>query len=281
MVQLTEAFRLYASDYITHKGLSDATAENYKQTLASISKVFTDLPLESLTYDHIKQWHNWMIDIGLGPSSRRGYLSRMKNVLKYFNRVGIINFDVDLFELPKEPKRKPKYISPVEVSSMIAHAACLRDEAIIALLFSTAIRVSELLHINRRDIEGDRIEIMGKGKIERTVIVDPRTLQRLEDYLATRSDKLQPLFLTVRKDRIKKERVEGIVKTAAERAGISRAVTPHILRHSHATDLLSNGCDIRYIQHSLGHADISTTMIYTHVIDKDYERVYSKFHTVV
>lgn len=278
---ITDAFERYRTDYIVQKGLSDATADNYKQTLASVNKAIGHVPFERVMYDDIKRWHNWMIDSGLGASSRRGYLSRMKNVLKYFNRLGVIEFDIDLFELPKEPKRKPKYISPQDVRAMIDNAYCLRDEVIIALLFSTAIRVSELIRINRRDITGNRIDIMGKGKVERTVIVDPRTLQRLNDYLETRADHLPPLFITIRKSRIQKERVEGIVREAGERAGVKRVVTPHILRHSHATDLLSNGADIRYIQHSLGHADISTTMIYTHVIDKDYEKVYRKFHTVV
>jgi site-specific recombinase XerD len=278
---ISEAFERYRTDFIIQKGLSDATAENYKQTLASMQKALPIMHLEDMTYDHIKKWHNWMIDMGISASSRRGYLSRTKNLLRYYNRVHLINFDIDLFELPKEPKRKPKYVTPREVRAMIDQAACLRDQCIIALLFSTGIRVSELIRLNRRDIDGNRIEVMGKGKVERTAVVDPKTLQRLQEYLETRSDRLQPLFLTCRKDRIKKERVEGIVRTAGELAGIHRVVTPHVLRHSHATDLLSNGADIRYIQHSLGHADISTTMIYTHVIDKDYERVYSQFHTVV
>jgi integrase/recombinase XerD len=280
-MKLSEAFEAYRDNYMVQKGLSEATADNYHQTLMSAIRVVSDMPLELMTYEEIKRWHKEMINHGLNQSSRRCHLSRMKNVLRYYTRKGIIAFDIDEFELPKEPKRRPKYITPEEVGRLIHAAQTPRNQLIISLLFSTGIRVGELTRINRRDIHEHTIDIKGKGSVERTVLVDPITMLKIKTYLITRHDNDQPLLRTKKTIRIGKAQVEKIVRDASDAADLSRHVTPHILRHSHATDLLSNGADLRYIQHHLGHADISTTVIYTHVIEKDMEKVYNKYHTII
>lgn len=278
---LSEAFGLYRTDYIYLKNLSGCTEDNYRQALRALQKVHGDMLIELLTLEHIKQWQAYMTKRGFSAGTQRGYLSKLKNVLKFTNRRHLTDFDLELFELPKAPIQLPKYITPDEVKLLLVAALCQRDELIISLLFSVGIRVTELCRLNRRDVVGNRIQVWGKGNRYRTVTVDPRTLERLTRYLQGRKDNLQPLILTSWGTRIGKSRVEEIVREAGKRAGIERRVTPHILRHSHATDLLSNGADIRYIQHSLGHAHISTTQLYTHIIDKDYERVYAECHTVV
>ena len=277
---ISEAYNAYRTEYIVLKNLSSCTEDNYRQALRSAARTWGDMQIEDLTFNHIKQWNDDMVKI-CGASTRRNYLSKMKHLLRYTNKKGITQFDLDDIIYPKEPKRIPKYLLAQEVKSLIEAAGNDRDRAIISLLFSTAIRVTELTKIDRTDLSYGTIIIQGKGNKERSVLVDPITQERIEKYLASRTDRLQPLFLTTRNTRLQKETVERIVRTAGIVAGMKKQVTPHMLRHSHATDLLSNGADIRYIQHSLGHEHISTTMIYTHIIDNDFAKVYQRYHTCV
>jgi site-specific recombinase XerD len=168
----------------------------------------------------------------------------------------------------------------------------LRDRAIIELLFSGGLRVSELCNLNRDSINLERREfvVRGKGKKDRPIFIDQSTADCIKDYLNARTDSLPALFLNNSKNqqvpttsgdyrRLTPRSIERIVQNYARKAGITKHVSPHTLRHSFATDLLMNGADIRSVQSLLGHANISTTQIYTHVTDPHLREVHERFHS--
>jgi len=162
----------------------------------------------------------------------------------------------------------------------------LRDKAILELLFSTGLRVSELCSLTRDlNLNADSFPIRGKGDKVRVVFISDDAKNALKKYLAKRVDVDDALFIRLNKEKsragdlaLDKRSIERIVKQNAIKAGISKKVTPHVIRHSFATDLLSNGADLRSVQMLLGHANISTTQIYTHVTDTQLRDVHKKFH---
>lgn len=164
------------------------------------------------------------------------------------------------------------------------HARSLRDRALLELFFSTGLRLSELCSLNRDlDLSKDEFSIRGKGDKVRVVFISDRARETLRAYLKVRKDFAEPLFANISANssadmRLTPRSIERIVKHYATVAGISKRVTPHVLRHSFATDLLSNGADIRSVQMMLGHANIATTQVYTHVTDKQLREVHKKFH---
>jgi len=168
----------------------------------------------------------------------------------------------------------------------------LRDRAIIDLLFSSGLRVSELIGLNRDSINLDRREfiVRGKGGKDRPVFISQSAADKLSDYLDARTDQLPALFLNNSRNlpsastsgnfrRLSPRSIQRIIEKYARAAGITKHVTPHTMRHSFATDLLMNGADIRSVQGLLGHADISTTQIYTHITDAHLKDVHEKFHS--
>lgn len=279
---ISEAFDLFVCDSLRQNSSSPRTEDNYFQACKSLQKVIQNKPIQELSFADVRKWGERMKNQGCTPGTMRGYKSKLKNVLKYTNKRGETGFDIDLIELNKLPRRLPEYIRPDEVAKMLGSAKGAREELIIAMLFSVGLRVSELADANRRDIRGNIFFVAhGKGDKEREIPLNDRTLQRLEAYFATRDDKMQPLIITRKKCRITVKTIQETVRGIKQRAGIDRPVSPRILRHSFATDLLAGGADIRYIQHFMGHADISTTQIYTHIIDEKAKGVFRSAQTVV
>ena len=168
----------------------------------------------------------------------------------------------------------------------LAEIKFLRDKAILELFFSTGLRVSELCSLSREiDLKRDELSVRGKGEKVRVVFISDVAKESVRNYLAKRKDMDPALFVQLGKNAKAKESlrltprsVERIVKFYAIKAGISKKVTPHVIRHSFATDLLQNGADLRSVQMLLGHANIGTTQIYTHVTDKHLKEIHKKFH---
>ncbi len=167
----------------------------------------------------------------------------------------------------------------------------LRDRAILELLFSTGLRVSELCSLTRDiDLNSDELSIRGKGGKVRVVFVSDYAKKVLREYLNKRKDMDDALFIKIAKNLpttmakkgetlgVTKRTIERVVKELAIKAGISKKVTPHVMRHMFATDLLGNGADLRSVQAILGHSSITTTQIYTHVTDKHLRDIHKKFH---
>ncbi len=225
------------------------------------------------------------------------HLIALRGFLKYLARRDIKSLDPSLVDLPHIIRKQVTFLHFGEVEDMLEQIdlsteSGLRDRAIIELLYSSGLRVSELVNLNRDSINLERREFMvrGKGSKDRPIFVSKSAADRLQDYLDARTDSLPALFLNNSRNtqavdtsgnyrRMTARSVERIVEKYARLAGITKHVSPHTLRHSFATDLLMNGADLRSVQTMLGHADISTTQIYTHVTDAHLKEIHEKFHS--
>ena len=225
------------------------------------------------------------------------HLIALRGFFKYLAKRGIKSLDPSLIDLPRAAKKQVTFLHFDEIERLLAEIPLdtesgLRDRAIIELLFSGGLRVSELCNLNRDSINLERREFMvrGKGKKDRPIFIDKSTAECIEDYLNMRTDTLPALFLNNSANqqipstsgdfrRLTPRSIERIVQKYTRLAGITKHVTPHTMRHSFATDLLMNGADIRSVQSLLGHANISTTQIYTHITDPHLKEVHEKFHS--
>ena len=220
-----------------------------------------------------------------------------RGFLKYLAQRGIKSLEPALVELPHVVRKQVTFLQYDEIERLLSEIDTetetgLRDRAIIELLFSGGLRVSELTKLNRDSINLSRREfiVRGKGSKDRPIFISETAADWVERYLEKRTDSLVPLFLNNSRNlqaadtsgdyrRLTTRSVERIVQKYAKLAGITKHVSPHTLRHSFATDLLMNGADLRSVQAMLGHSDISTTQIYTHVTDPHLKEVHEKFHT--
>lgn len=214
------------------------------------------------------------------------YLIALRSFLKYLKKRNIQSIAPDVIELAKTGSRDIDPLSGAELKRFLAAASeSPRDLAILELFFSTGLRLSELCSLNRDlDLSKDEFSIRGKGDKVRVVFLSDRAKDVLREYLKSRKDMAEPLFVNESANsgssdlRLTPRSIQRIVKHYTIKAGIYKKVTPHVLRHSFATDLLSNGADIRSVQIMLGHANIATTQVYTHVTDKQLREVHKKFH---
>ncbi len=232
------------------------------------------------------------------------HLIALRRFLKYMMKRGVTSLSPDRIELAKVGQRQLDLMSSAELTRLLKaplqnesgalspdpSVAQLRDKAIMELFFSTGLRLAELCSLNRDlDLSKDEFSIRGKGEKVRVVFLSDSAKDAIKKYLAKRKDMDEPMFIQFSKNkqkgtgrddgRLTPRSIERMVKQYAVQSGISRKVTPHILRHSFATDLLENGADIRSVQVMLGHANIQTTQIYTHVTDKALKEIHKKFHS--
>lgn len=292
------------------KGRSRKTAENYERYLlrfleiaGEISGKDYDLEPEDITQELLRKFRlklNRLEDErgdGLQAITQAYHLVALRGFLKYLAQRGIESLEPSLVELPHVVRKQVTFLQYDEVERLLAEIDTetetgLRDRAIIELLFSGGLRVSELTKLNRDSINLSRREfiVRGKGNKDRPIFISEAAADWVGRYLDKRTDTLVSLFLNNSRNlqavdtsgdyrRLTPRSVERIVQKYAKLAGITKHVSPHTLRHSFATDLLMNGADLRSVQAMLGHSDISTTQIYTHVTDPHLKEVHEKFHT--
>ncbi len=281
------------------KGRSLKTVENYDRYLTKfITQTGATKPAD-ITDDSLRAFRLWLNrqpsptarGATLKKNTQNYHLIALRMFLKYLARRGVPSLAPERIELAKTPGRELDLITDVELERLMAgpkdsDLKALRDKAILELLFSTGLRVSELCNLDQDsiDLSRDEFSVRGKGEKVRLVFISPTAKDNLKAYLAKRDDMHEALFVNLGQGKKEPERltprsVERIVKFYAIKAGISnKKVTPHVIRHSFATDLLQNGADIRSVQVMLGHANVATTQIYTHVTDKQLKDIHSKFH---
>ena len=293
------------------KGRSTKTVENYGLYLARFIDLITedfegqemikpsDITPEILRRFRLKlnRFSDNQNKERLSALTQSYHLIALRGFFKYLAKRGIKSLDPSLIDLPRAAKKQVTFLHFDEIERLLAEIPLdtesgLRDRAIIELLFSGGLRVSELCGLNRDSINLERREFMvrGKGKKDRPIFIDKSTAECIEDYLNMRTDTLPALFLNNSANqqipstsgdfrRLTPRSIERIVQKYTRLAGITKHVTPHTMRHSFATDLLMNGADIRSVQSLLGHANISTTQIYTHITDPHLKEVHEKFHS--
>jgi len=262
------------------KGRSLNTVRNYDHYLSvflEYSKV--RLP-KDITDALIREYRMWLNRKDLKKKTQNYYLIALRAFLKYLVKRGEEALSPEAIELAKVGERSIDLITPEELTRLlnapdISTFPGLRDKAILETLFSTGLRVSELCSLPRDlDLASEEFSVRGKGEKVRIVFLSPEAKTAIKKYLEKRrdidDDRMFPM--TPRS-------IERLVKHYAIKAGISKKVTPHVVRHMFATDLLSNGADLRSVQMLLGHANIATTQIYTHVTDKALRDTHKKFHS--
>jgi len=293
------------------KGRAVKTVENYARYLERFFEFAKIKTPKDITEDKVREFRLHLNRQSLGNNKATGktlskktqnyYLIALRSFLKYMARKGVSTMNADQIELAKIPERVVDIISQEELERLLrapdellktekqenAQEVLYRDKAILELLFSTGLRVSELCSLTSDlDLSRDEFSIRGKGGKVRVVFLSPPAKQAIQTYLKIRKDMSEGLFVNASNNKNKvniseglnRRSVERIVKKYATIAGITKKVTPHVIRHCFATDLLQNGADIRAVQQLLGHADISTTQIYTHVTNKHLKEVHQKFH---
>ena len=214
-------------------------------------------------------------------------ISSLRSFAKFLETRGLIKLNpFKLFDAPKREKLLPKFLTEEEASNLMearpSKLHSLRNKAILELLYSSGLRRSELVNLNICDINFEQgyAKVLGKGSKERIVPITDIALDSIQNYLATRPQHLvtEPLFLSNYNRRISGEGIRQIIKQSAVNTKLVRHITPHSLRHSFATHLLNNGCDLKTLQEMLGHKSLSATQVYTHVSLERLKKVYNHSH---
>jgi site-specific recombinase XerD len=291
------------------KGLRSNTQKNYSEYLNKFFVWLKSNHLEGLLPHQLTKDHIWEYRLYLSrrqdPKTRKTlekstqnyYLIALRAFLGYFVAKDILSLPPDKIALPKGDKgpKTIKFLNLEQIEKLLtaiepADNIRLRDRAILETFFSTGLRIAELVALNREQFANIQekkdfeLGIIGKGGRPRTVFFSERALTWLKSYLKTRKDKERPLFINARYKkgsdrRLTSRYIEKLIKKYAVLSGVPVSTTPHTLRHSYATDLLSKGVDLRSIQEFLGHKSIMTTQIYTHVTNKQLRDIHRKFHS--
>lgn len=282
------------------KGFSAHTVKSYSHYLANfegwalenkISKI------EDLSAEDVIDYQLSLAKHGDKARSRRTinyYLIALRSLLKYLLNRDLAVLPPDKIQLSKVAERQIHFLLPEEIQELITSVVLedisdYRDRAIIAVLFSTGLRVSELLSLKRNQVNlaTGEFSVRGKGGKVRPVFLSEKALDALGEYIDLRADTNPSIFIRHHKNPrfdsskapLSARTVQRALVQAAKRAGITKPISPHKIRHSFATDLLRNGADLRSVQVMLGHSSITTTQIYTHVTDKSLKDIHHRFHS--
>jgi len=300
--QLTKEFLEYLE---IEKGRSQKTTDNYKFYLKrffSWAKIKEPSQIEQDLVRNYRLWLNRLKDRAgqlLKKNTQNYHLIALRTFLKYLAKRDIKTLAPEKIELAKMPDRQIEFLEGSDLENFLEGPFKIeqqeiikyRDKAILETLFSTGLRVSELANLKKDSINLNKEEftVRGKGSKLRVVFLSNQAKHWLKKYLDVRKDMSGYLFTNHDKASLKRSKnkddkgltprsVQRIVEKYAKIAGITKKITPHVLRHSFATDLLQNGADIRSVQAMLGHSSITTTQIYTHITDKQLREVYKSFH---
>jgi site-specific recombinase XerD len=301
---------MYVSDLImdyveyleVERGRSSKTAENYHLYLERFVEFAGNIVAAKIDADSVRKYRLWLNrykndqNDELATITQYYHLVALRGFLAYLSKRGIESMTPEKIELPKIVRKQVSFLDHDEVIRLLdtfdtSKLSGLRDKAIIELLFSSGLRVSELTSLNKDHVNTKRREftVRGKGQKDRPVFISEKAAEMLEKYISKRTDNLDPLFISYSRNvsasndgsyrRLSPRSVQRMIEKHAKLAGITKHVSPHSLRHSFATDLLMNGADIRSVQAMLGHSNISTTQVYTHVTDKHLKDIYDQFHS--
>lgn len=300
---LSESIKDFLESLEVEGGRSLKTVTNYTLYLERLVEFAGDILVKDITAELVRKYRLWLNryknDSGrnLSTTTQSYHLIALRRMLVYLSRRDIKSLDPSKIELPKTTRSQVNFLYYDEISRITEAVPTdseigLRDRAIIELLFSSGLRVSELVNLNRGDINTQRREFMvrGKGNKDRPIFISKSAGNHIQNYLEARQDSLVPLFISYSRRntktttdgnyrRISARSIQRMIDKYTRLASVTKHVTPHTMRHSFATDLLMNGADLRSVQALLGHANISTTQVYTHVTDQHLKEIHDRFHS--
>lgn len=302
---LGKLIRKYLSHIEVEKNYSKYTIRNYRHYLKVFRRWFEGKYkqeyIERLTADMVQQYRLYLArhenEKGkrLSPTTQGYYIIALRAFLKFLSKRGIKSLSAEKVDLPKGESRKIKFLSRDQVERLlripdVSDEVGLRDRTILEVLFSTGLRVSELAKLNRDqiDLKSKEFGIVGKGRRTRIVFLSDRACEWLKRYLSIRDDQFKPLWLRYSGKkvevvtsgeslRLSVRSIQRMVEKYRKMAGLPIKVSPHVLRHSFATTLLSSGADLRSVQEMLGHKNVATTQIYTHVTNPQLKKIHQKY----
>ncbi|MEI7521887.1 MAG: site-specific tyrosine recombinase/integron integrase [Candidatus Saccharibacteria bacterium] len=293
------------TDYLEYleieQNRSQKTIANYDHYLTRLIDFAGEIKISEIDAELIRKWRLWLNRLGtntsdeLQKSTQNYHLIALRSFLKYCAKRDIPALTADKIELARTVRKQVTFLNEDELDRLFAQPdisklSGIRDRAILELLFSSGLRVSELVGLDKDHINLKRREFMvrGKGQKDRPIFISPAAAKWLSHYLEKREDNVKPLFVRYSGSkkvdlsgdfhRLTARSVQRLVARYALLAGITKHVSPHTLRHSFATDLIMNGGDLRAVQAMLGHSNIATTQIYTHVTDPHLRAIHEKFH---
>lgn len=280
----------YLEKYLTYleveKNYSRHTLVNYTVDLEGFLKFTGEMPIEKVEYLTLRRYLAMLRDKQHRPRTLARKLSSLRSFFKFLLREGHIkNNPSKLMTTPKLDKKLPEFLAENEITKFIEAPAIetdagLRDRAILETLYSTGIRVSELvgLDVEHVDLISNVVKVQGKGKKERLAPIGDKAIEAIRRYLKKRKSNPRALFLNKLGGRLTARSVCNITAKYIRLTGLRNNLSPHALRHSFATHLLNRGADLRSVQELLGHANLSTTQIYTHTTTEQLKNVYAKAH---
>jgi len=300
-MQFTKAKTDFLEYLEIEQNRSQKTIANYDHYLTRLIDFAGDISIADINPELIRKWRLWLNRLGSNTSDELSaltlnyHLIALRSFLKFCAKRNIDAISADKIELARTRRKQVTFLNEDELESLFAQPKIdtiigLRDRAILELLFASGLRVSELVGLDRGHINLKRREFMvrGKGQKDRLVFVSQSAADWLEKYLEKRPDNAKPLFIRysgIKKvdlsgnyQRLTARSIQRMIARYALLAGITKHVSPHTMRHSFGTDLLMNGADLRTVQVMLGHSNISTTQIYTHITDPHLKSAYEKYH---
>ncbi|MBN2087928.1 tyrosine-type recombinase/integrase [Candidatus Peregrinibacteria bacterium] len=305
-MKLADSIRQFLEHCEIEKNQSEKTLINYSHYLVRFLDFANDIELKDIDLNLIKKYRLHLNRLepkaneSLMVKTQNYHIIALRAFLKYCVKQDWKSLEPEKVELSKIPDRTVEYLDREELEMLFRTVDTskingVRNRAILELLYSTGLRISELVSLNRDQVNLERgeFQIRGKGRKMRIVFISERAKGWIKEYYSMRDDGYEPLFLNHRRPRNAKKgdlelkgehrrlteyTIQEMVRVTAKKAGIVKKVTPHVLRHSFATELLINGADIRSVQEMLGHSSITTTQIYTHITNKKLKEVHDKFH---
>lgn len=291
-MQDTELEHRFLEHLRVERQLSPETLKNYARDLMLVRQELNRLESQSWLSLGDKPLRRAIAELhadGLSGRSLQRMLSALRSFYKYLNREGLVNINPALdIKAPKVPRRLPKTLSADSIDELLdiqtEEPLEVRDLAMMELLYSSGLRVSELVGIDLTDLDlrDALIRVLGKGRKERQVPIGSKAREALKRWLSVRNTLVAPnemaLFVGQRGRRLSSRTVEQRMQRWGEMAGVSGSLHPHKLRHSFATEMLAQSGDLRAVQELLGHADISTTQIYTHLDFNQLQQIYRSAH---
>lgn len=297
---LSDAIDQYLEYMEIEQNRSEKTILNYRHYLYRLFEFTGDIEIGKINPEMVRKWRLWLnrfVDVNnnrLSATTQSYHLIALRNFLKYLTKRDIESLASEKIELGKISRPQVTFLTDDELSKLFMQPATsteqgLRDRAILELLFSSGLRISELVQLNKNaiDLKTREFSVRGKGKKDRPVFISDAAAQHIDNYLKKRSDTLPPLFIQYSRystpsrsgdyKRLTVRSIQRLISHYSRLAGITKKVSPHTLRHSFATSLLRNGADLRSVQALLGHSNISTTQIYTHVTDAHLKEVHKKY----